>query len=250
MTVARGVEVLETPLLNKGTAFTATERAALGLEGLLPSAVLSLDQQAERAYVPLRAQPSDLAKNVYLESLHDNNEVLYYRLLANHLRELLPIVYDPTVGQAIKRYSHEYRRPRGVYLSIDQTDQVEAAFANFELNAFRPIIISNVLHSVRILGDLCDRFRRFLVEGAKLNRAELAGNIDRSVMMVTALSPVIGYDQASKIAHLAIDQDLTLKQAALRSGVSEELFDRVVIPENLTRPGTADAPTGPASRSP
>lgn len=132
-TVARGVEVLETPLLNKGVAFTPTERAALGLEGLLPSAVLSLDRQAERAYVQLLAQPNDLAKNVYLEALHDRNEVLYYRLLGDHLRELLPVVYDPTVGQAIERYSNEYRRPRGVYLSIDQPDQVEPAFANLGL---------------------------------------------------------------------------------------------------------------------
>jgi fumarate hydratase, class II len=118
---------------------------------------------------------------------------------------------------------------------------------NFELNALRPIIIDNVLHSVRILGDMCDHFRRFLVEGAKLNQAQLERNIERSVMMVTALSPVIGYDQASKIAHLAVDQDLTLKQAALRLGVSEELFDRVVVPEHLTRPGTADQPTDPTS---
>jgi malate dehydrogenase (oxaloacetate-decarboxylating) len=133
ITAARGVEVLATPLLNKGTAFSAQERAALGLEGLLPAAVLSLDQQAERAYAQLRAQPSDLLKNVYLEALHDRNEVLYYRVLGDHLRELLPIVYDPTVGEAIKQYSHQYRRPRGVYLSIDQPGQVEAAFANLGL---------------------------------------------------------------------------------------------------------------------
>jgi fumarate hydratase class II len=78
----------------------------------------------------------------------------------------------------------------------------------------------------------------------------LRRNIDRSVMMVTALSPVIGYDQASKIAHLVVDQDLTLKQAALQLGVSEELFDRVVVPEKLTHPGSADVPAGPASQPP
>jgi malic enzyme len=133
VTTARGVEVLETPLLNKGTAFTPTERVALGLEGLLPPAALSLDEQAERAYAQLHAQPGDLLKNVFLEGLHDRNEVLYYRVLAEHLRELLPIVYDPTVGEAIKRYSHEYRRPRGAYLSIDQPDQIEAAFGNLGL---------------------------------------------------------------------------------------------------------------------
>ena len=133
VTGARGIEVLETPLLNKGSAFTPSERAALGLEGMLPPAVLGLDEQAERAYAQLHAQPSDLLKNLYLEALHDRNEVLYYRVLADHLRELLPIVYDPTVGEAIERYSHEYRRPRGVYLSIDQPSQIEATFGNLGL---------------------------------------------------------------------------------------------------------------------
>jgi malate dehydrogenase (oxaloacetate-decarboxylating) len=80
------------------------------LEGILPPALLSLDEQSERAYAQLHAQPSDLLKNVFLEGLHDRNEVLHYRVLADHLRELPPIVYDPTVGEAIKRYSHEYRR--------------------------------------------------------------------------------------------------------------------------------------------
>src|SRR5204863_1506276 len=121
---------------------------------------------------------------------------------------------------------------------------------NFELNAFRPIVITNVLHSVRILADAADHFRTFLVEGAQVNDDQLKRNVDRSVMMVTALSPVIGYDRASEIAHFAIDHDLTLKQAALQRGVSEDLYDRVVVPVNMTRPGTADlATTGKRRRS-
>src|SRR5215472_9146799 len=99
-------EVLADPLRNRGVAFTQAEREALGLTGRLPSAVLSLDQQALRAYGQLHQQGSDLAKNVYLEQLHDDNEVLYYKVLADHLAELLPIVYDPTVGDAIEKYSH------------------------------------------------------------------------------------------------------------------------------------------------
>jgi malate dehydrogenase (oxaloacetate-decarboxylating) len=116
------------PLQNRGVAFTREERERLGLVGRLPSAVLTLDQQADRAYAQLHQQPDDLAMNVYLEQLHDRNEVLYYRLLADHLAELLPIVYDPTVGEAIKRYSHEYRRPRGVYLSIDRPQDIGPSF--------------------------------------------------------------------------------------------------------------------------
>jgi fumarate hydratase, class II len=114
---------------------------------------------------------------------------------------------------------------------------------NFELNAFRPILISNYLHSALILADMCDHFRRFMVEGTRLNEATLKKNIDRSVMMVTALSPVIGYDKAAAISYYAIDHNLTLKEAALAKGVPEELYDKVVIPLALTRPGTADVPS-------
>ncbi|MFJ2033645.1 class II fumarate hydratase [Streptosporangium sp. NPDC087985] len=121
----------------------------------------------------------------------------------------------------------------------DTAVSMAGAEGNFELNAFRPIIINNVLHSIRILADMCDHFREYLVEGAKLNAAKLKHNIDDSIMMVTALSPVIGYDQAARIAHRALDEHLTLRDAATRSGVSEDLYDQVVVPERLTRPGTA-----------
>jgi len=125
--------VLQDPVSNRGVAFSQAERDRLGLTGRLPSAVLTLDQQALRAYQQLQRQPSDLAKNVYLEQLHDRNETLYYRVLSDHLAELLPIVYDPTVGDAIEKYSHEYRRPRGIFLSIDQPDEIAKAFATLEL---------------------------------------------------------------------------------------------------------------------
>ena len=111
---------LDDPLVNRGVAFPQPERETLGLTGRLPSAVLTLDQQAQRAWEQLQRQSAELAKNVYLEQLHDRNEVLYYKVLADHLAELLSVVYDPTVGEAIERYSHEYRRPRGVFLSIDR----------------------------------------------------------------------------------------------------------------------------------
>ncbi|GAB6614987.1 MULTISPECIES: oxaloacetate-decarboxylating malate dehydrogenase [Bacillus] len=134
-TTLRGVEVLSTPLLNKGVAFTQEEREELGLKGLLPPAVLTLEEQARRAYEQFCSQPDDLLKNVYLTALHDRNEVLFYRILTNHLREMLPIVYTPTVGVAIQRYSHEYRKPRGVYLSINDPSGIEEAFANIGATA-------------------------------------------------------------------------------------------------------------------
>ncbi|MFE4420087.1 NAD-dependent malic enzyme [Streptomyces sp. NPDC056817] len=124
---------LADPLLNHGVAFTEAERDELGLTGRLPSGVLTLEQQSRRAYDQLQAQGGDLAKNVFLEQLHDRNETLYYRVLTDHLVDLLPIVYDPTVGEAIEKYSHEYRRPRGVFLSVDRPEDIEKAFATLRL---------------------------------------------------------------------------------------------------------------------
>jgi malate dehydrogenase (oxaloacetate-decarboxylating) len=133
--IPQGRGLLRDPRLNRGTAFTIDERAALGLEGLLPAAVLSLDEQAKRSYDQYRAQPTDLARNDFLAALHDRNEILYYKLLEDHLAEMLRVVYDPVVAQAIERFSHEYQRPDGVYLSIDDIDGVEAALRNYGLGA-------------------------------------------------------------------------------------------------------------------
>jgi len=124
-------------------------------------------------------------------------------------------------------------------IGSDTAVAMGGAEGNFELNAFRPVIINNYLHSARIMADMCDHFRTYLIEGAELNEAQIKNNIERSVMMVTALSPIIGYDKASVISHYAIDHDMTLKEAALANGVSEELYDRVVVPINMTRPDAA-----------
>jgi malate dehydrogenase (oxaloacetate-decarboxylating) len=130
-TKARGMAVLNTPMLNKGTAFTTDERQALGLTGLLPPEISTLETQVKRAYIQYERLPDALGKNLYLTALHDRNEVLFYRLFADHLREMIPIVNDLTVGLAMEQYHHECRRPRGVYLSIDHIDDIEEAFRNF-----------------------------------------------------------------------------------------------------------------------
>jgi malate dehydrogenase (oxaloacetate-decarboxylating) len=129
-TKARGLAVLNSPLLNKGSAFTAEERKSLGLTGLLPPEVSTLDIQVKRSYIQYDRLPDALSKNTYLTGLHDRNEVLFYRLFSEHLREMIPIVNEMTVGIAMEQYHHECRRPRGVYLSIDHVDSMEEAFAN------------------------------------------------------------------------------------------------------------------------
>ncbi len=124
----RGRRVLSDPNINRGTAFTREEREALGLVGMLPPTPITLDQQAARGYSQFQRQTDDLGKNVFLSLLHDRNEVLFQRLLQDHLSEMLPIVYTPTVGDAIRNYSGEFRRPRGLYLSVDRPDDLESAF--------------------------------------------------------------------------------------------------------------------------
>lgn len=132
---ARGFDVLHNPRINKGTAFTSEERKALALAGLLPSAALTIEQQTERAYELLRKQSGDLAKNRFLSALRDRNETLFFHLLGAHVVEMLPVIYTPTVGQAIQQYSHQYRRPRGIFLSIDHPDEIEEALRNAEADA-------------------------------------------------------------------------------------------------------------------
>jgi malate dehydrogenase (oxaloacetate-decarboxylating) len=132
---ARGRLVLTTPMLNRGTAFTPEQRRMLSLQGLLPSGVSTLEGQLRRVYAQYQRQPDDLAKNVFLANMRDRNEVLFYRLLSDHLEEMLPIVYTPTVGKAIERFSHEYRRPRGVFLSVNHPEEVEESLRNYGLGA-------------------------------------------------------------------------------------------------------------------
>jgi malate dehydrogenase (oxaloacetate-decarboxylating) len=131
-TKARGLAVLNSPHLNKGTAFTSEERKALDLNGLLPPNLGTLATQVKRAFIQYERLPDALSKNIYLTALHDRNEVLFYRLFSEHLRAMIPIVNDLTVGMAMEQYHHECRRPRGIYLSIDHPDAIEEAFANFD----------------------------------------------------------------------------------------------------------------------
>jgi malate dehydrogenase (oxaloacetate-decarboxylating) len=126
-TILRHRQVLADPRINKGTAFSDAERSSLGVTGLIPAGHMTLDEQESRVYAQYRRQTTDLARNVLLTEVRDRNEVLFYRVLASHLSEMLPIIYTPTVGQAIENYSHEYRRPRGVYLSVDRPELIETS---------------------------------------------------------------------------------------------------------------------------
>ena len=123
----RGRDVLRTPIINQGTGFTAATREQLGLVGLLPPQVLTMKAQHDRAYNLLRHQLTALDKYVFMNDMLDRNETLFYRIVTDHIEELLPIIYTPTVAEAIREYSQWFMRPRGVFLDIDHPEAIEDA---------------------------------------------------------------------------------------------------------------------------
>ncbi|MFQ5538424.1 MAG: NAD-dependent malic enzyme [Gemmatimonadota bacterium] len=145
----RGVKLLHDPVRNKGTAFTDAERELLGLRGLLPPRVLTQELQVQRIMMNLRAKPNDLDRYISMVSLQDRNEMLFYRVLLDHLEELMPIVYTPTVGQACQEFGHIFRRPRGLYISAYDRGHVREVLKNWPHKEVRIIVVTD---GERILG--------------------------------------------------------------------------------------------------
>ncbi|NDB70650.1 MAG: NAD-dependent malic enzyme, partial [Methylocystaceae bacterium] len=145
----RGFALLENPILNKGSAFSEEEREAYGLRGLLPPHVETIEEQAERAYAAYLECETDLHKHIYLRQLQDANEVLFYYLLQQHIEEMLPIVYTPTVGTACERFSSIYRRARGLFISYHHKGKIREVLANRPNREVDVIVVSD---GERILG--------------------------------------------------------------------------------------------------
>ncbi|HQR28776.1 MAG TPA: NAD-dependent malic enzyme [Anaeromyxobacteraceae bacterium] len=145
----RGEELLHDPLLNKGTAFTRAERRALGLEGLLPPHVHTLEEQVARVMDNYRMKTTDLERYIHLTSLQDRNETLFYRVVVDHVEEMMPIIYTPTVGKACQQWGHLFRRPRGVYVSWGDRGRVESLLRNWPHRNVRVIVVTD---GERILG--------------------------------------------------------------------------------------------------
>jgi malate dehydrogenase (oxaloacetate-decarboxylating) len=148
---ARGFDVLRTPQINKGTAFSEEEREALGLIGLLPPAVLTIEQQAERAYEIIE-KLDNLGRYRFLTGVRDRNETLFFHIVASHIVESLPVIYTPTVGLAIQQYSRQFRRPHGIFLSIDRQDEIEQSFRNADPDGHAPIDLIVATDAEAILG--------------------------------------------------------------------------------------------------
>jgi malate dehydrogenase (oxaloacetate-decarboxylating)(NADP+) len=146
---AKGVGWLHDPFLNKGTAFTEAEREALGLRGLLPPHVQNMDEQARRVMDNFHSKPNDLERYIQLAGLQDRNEILFYRVVMDHLEEMLPIIYTPTVGRACQEYAHIFRRSRGFYISSEDRGQVEKILRNWPTRDVKVIVVTD---GERILG--------------------------------------------------------------------------------------------------
>jgi len=145
----RGMEVIQDPLYNKGTAFEPAERDRLGLRGLLPPKVSSMDEQCARIMLRLRSFEDDIQKHMYLSELHDRNETLFHRVVVRHIGELAPLIYTPTVGQACLEFGHMFKRPRGMYFSADDVGQMNAMVQNWPMKDVRVVVVTD---GSRILG--------------------------------------------------------------------------------------------------
>jgi malate dehydrogenase (oxaloacetate-decarboxylating) len=218
----RGVSVLASPLLNRGTAFTVAERTALGLTGLLPDRVSTMAEQLARVYAQYLRQPDDLAKNIYLAALRDRNEVLFYRLLIERIEEMLPIVYTPTVGTAIQRFSHEFGRPRGVHLSVDHPDQVETAFRNYGLGPDEvDLIVATDSEGILGIGD-------WGVGGIQISIGKLAVYIAAAGLHPRRVIPVVLDTGTDNPALLDDEMYLGARHPRVRGDRYDELIDTYV----------------------
>ncbi|MCP3678810.1 MAG: NAD-dependent malic enzyme [Gammaproteobacteria bacterium] len=148
----RGKELLNIPQLNKGTAFSREERMAFGLLGKLPYHVESLEEQVARTYFQLQNQGSRLSKYIFLNNLHDKNQILFYKVIETYLHELLPVIYTPTVGTAVKTFSQKFRRPRGLYIAYEDRDHIDEILDN-RSNADVDLIVVTDGEGVLGIGD-------------------------------------------------------------------------------------------------
>jgi malate dehydrogenase (oxaloacetate-decarboxylating) len=209
-------------MLNRGTAFTLAERQALGLTGLLPEGVSTIEGQLRRVYGQYLRQPDDLAKNLFLGQVRDRNEVLFYRLLTEHISEMLPIVYTPTVGTAIERYSLEFGRPRGVYLSVDHPDQIETAFRNYGLGPDDvDLIVATDSEGILGIGD-------WGVGGIAIAVGKLAVYVAAAGLHPRRVIPVVLDAGTDNAALLAEDMYLGNRHPRVRGERYDEMIDTYV----------------------
>jgi len=223
-----GLELLHDPLRNKGTAFTEPERDALGVRGLLPPHVLSQDEQAARALEHIRRQPTDLEKYIELAALHDRNESLFFRVVCDHIDEMQPLIYTPTVGLACQRYGHIFQRPRGLFIGANDRGRIERVLRNWP---YRPAIIV-VTDGERILG-LGDLGANGMgIPVGKLSLYTACAGIHPQLCLPVVLD--VGTDNAELLSD---PYYIGLRQRRLRGAAYDELVEEFVAATQAVFPG-------------
>ncbi|HSG64171.1 MAG TPA: oxaloacetate-decarboxylating malate dehydrogenase, partial [Gammaproteobacteria bacterium] len=224
----RGLEVLQNPALNKATAFTHEERERYGLRGLLPPAILTQELQLARSLENLRRKESDIERFIFLQALLGRNERLFYRLVREHIDEILPLIYTPTVGQACKEFAHIFRQPRGLYVTAEDRGEVATILANWPHDNVRVIVVTDG-ERILGLGDLGANGMGIPIGKLTLYTA-LAG-IDPMQTL-----PVM-FDVGTNNEALRADPlYLGLRQPRLRGDAYFELFDEFVAAVKATFP--------------
>jgi malate dehydrogenase (oxaloacetate-decarboxylating) len=225
--------MLDNPFLNKGTCFTHDERHTFGLHGLLPTNVQNIDQQVTRAYQQYSSLPDDLSKNHFMTSMADQNTVLYYRLVQDHIKEMFSIIYTPTEGEAIENYSRSFRRPQGCYLPISHPEEVEERMSKFVVsdqdgNGIDYIVVSD---GEEILGIGDQGIGGILISIAKLALTTICAGIHPNRTL-----PVV-FDTGTDNENLLKDNlYLGLKQPRVRGQQYDQLVDNFIKTANKLFP--------------
>ncbi|HEY2749077.1 MAG TPA: NAD-dependent malic enzyme, partial [Polyangia bacterium] len=215
-----GIALLRLVLTNKGTAFTPDERVALGLDGMLPPQVNSIEQQLERVYAGFRREASPLAKYQYLRALQERNEILFYTLLERHLTEMLPIVYTPTVGEAVQQFNFLYQSARGLSLSPLNIDRAERAIKNYTWNDVRMIVATD---ASAILGIGDQGYGGLAIPIGKLALYTVGGGVSPFHTLPVALD--VGTDRTDLISDPFY---LGVRQRRLRGEAYFDFLDKFV----------------------
>ncbi len=225
----RGIDLLHDPRLNKGTAFTEAERDALGLRGLLPPRVFTQAQQAQRVVESFRSKPDDLERYIYLTSLQDRNERLFYRVVMDHLEEMMPVIYTPTVGEACLRFAHIFRRPRGLYVTAQDRGRVRQVLRNWPEPEVGIVVVTDG-ERVLGLGDLGANGMGIPI--GKLSLYTACAGVDPALGVPVMLD--VGTERAELLADPLY---LGLPQHRLRGAEYDALLDEFVTAVQDVFPG-------------
>ncbi|HVO97986.1 MAG TPA: NAD-dependent malic enzyme [Bryobacteraceae bacterium] len=228
--ILRGIHLLSVPAWNKGTAFTEEERSRFGLHGLLPPYAETLDEQVERAYKSYLVYEKEMNRHIYLRQLQDNNEVLFYRLLADHIEEMTPIVYTPTVAEACRHFSHIYRRPRGLFISYPLRDSIHSLLRNRFSEQVDVIVVTD---GERILGIGDQGVGGLGIPIGKLSLYSLIGGIHPARTLPIVLD--VGTNNEESLRDHAY---LGWRHERIRGPAYDEFIDKFVQAVKLELPNT------------